>query len=130
MNQFPNNTQDSQCTSNSATACTKADQPRYSASKNESGISIRVDLPGVTKNNLSITSEQQKLKISATRDSSAPTEWTLLNQVEQPSAYSLTLDLHRNLDPSLAKAKLVNGVLTLDIERREECQPRQIAIED
>lgn len=130
MSQFPNQTKDCQSPANTSTASVKALQPKYSATKNDTGVTIQVDLPGVLKSDLSITSEQQKLKINAARDSSTPSEWTLLNQTERPNAYSLTLDLHRNLDPSLAKARLVNGVLTLEIGRREECQPRQISIED
>ncbi|MGJ8673560.1 Hsp20/alpha crystallin family protein [Rubritalea sp.] len=104
--------------------------PRYNTVTHEKGVHIHIDLPGVNKQDISITSEKTQLKISATRENAQPEAWTLLNQVERPSSYQLKLNVHSDFDLSSTTAQLEHGVLKLSLSKREESLPRQINVTD
>lgn len=104
-------------------------RPEFNVIQKEAGVSISIDLPGVTADNLSVTTEKQQLNLSAERRCETPAEWELLNQVDRPAAYSLKLNVHSDLDLSKIKAKFRNGVLQLEIAKRAEALPTKVDIE-
>ena len=104
--------------------------PQYSTVRHDKGVIVNIDLPGVSKEDVTITSEKQQLHVTATRKSHTPDSWTLLNQVERPNAYLLKLNVHKDLDLSKAAAQFNNGVLSLNITKRQQSLPRQINITD
>ena len=108
----------------------KAQAPKYSTIAHDKGVHLHIDLPGVAKDAVSITSEKQQLKISAKRENAQEEEWNLLNQVERPSSYELTLNVHSDLDLSSTSAQLDKGVLKVSILKREDSLPKQINITD
>ena len=103
-------------------------RPQFKVEQKPYGVTVSVDLPGAAKENISITSEKQQLKVSATRATSTPEEWTLLNQVQDKTGYQLTLNVHADLDLTKNKASVENGVLSLENARLEESLPRKIDI--
>lgn len=92
MNQSFNNT-DQNCTDNNCSAPTQAAtpsvRPEFNVKPNEAGVTISVDLPGISADQLSVTTEKQQIKVKANRSDNTPAEWTLLNQTERPAVYSL-----------------------------------------
>lgn len=81
------------------------------------GATWEIDMPGVSRENLSIELVNQHLNIVATRDSKKKNEFRKLLQVAQ------------EFDASKAEAKLTNGVLTLFVPRRDEAVPKRVKIE-
>lgn len=129
MSESFNNTDLQSAQSSNCTPVTPSARPEFKVQPNETGITISVDLPGVPSDQLSVTTEKQQIKIKATRHSHTPSEWNLLNQVEQPASYSLKLNVHQDMDLTKIKAKFVNGVLHLLLTKRAESLPRNIEID-
>ncbi len=101
----------------------------YTSTSTKIGVLVAVDLPGVAKQDITITSEKQQLKIQAHRSDSTPEEWSLVNNSSLPTHYELVLNIHPDLDLNKTTARVENGVLSLQIERRNESLPRQIEID-
>lgn len=109
---------------------TATHRPKFQTRKSTTGVSIRIDLPGVKREHVTISSEKNRLRIEASRSDAIPEDWALLNDSTRPSDYLLELNTHSDLDLLSTIANLRNGVLTLEISRREESLPRQIPLSD
>lgn len=103
-------------------------KPNYKVSNNDTGATIEIDLPGVRKEAVKLTSERESLKLTATRDQNTPDGWQLINQAPKPDGYELELELDPTLNLSAAAAKFENAVLTLSISKHEASLPREISI--
>ncbi|MGJ8655725.1 MAG: Hsp20/alpha crystallin family protein [Akkermansiaceae bacterium] len=103
-------------------------KPNYKVTNTETGASISIDLPGVKKEDVKLTSERETLKVTAPRTQSTPEGWQLINQAAKPEGYELELELNPDLNVSAAEAKFENAVLTLSISKHESSLPREIAI--
>jgi HSP20 family molecular chaperone IbpA len=112
------------------TATANIQTPAYRIKKADTGVTIYIDLPGVSKEAVSLTTEKQQLVVSARRESIEQDGWNLVNQVQRPDSYELKLNAHNDLNLSSASAKLENGVLQVQLTKREESLPRQIDIAD
>ncbi len=94
-------------------------KPNYKVTNNDTGAIISIDLPGVTKESVKLTSERESLKVTAPRTQATPDGWQLINQAAKPEGYELELEL---------EAKFENAVLTLSISKHEALLPREISI--
>jgi HSP20 family molecular chaperone IbpA len=104
-------------------------RPVYDSRELEDGqVLLQVALPGVRKEDASLTTEEQVLSLSAARCPSAPGGATAHRTVDRPSHYELKLRLDPSLDPGGVSASLEHGVLSLRIPRRPESRPREIAV--
>lgn len=92
-------------------------RPRFHSQENETGVTLRIALPGVKKEDLKLTLLESNLKVRALRSSGG-----------NPESYELNLRLGNRFDGSKATAALDSGVLTLAVPIREESKPRQIAV--
>lgn len=92
------------------------------------GITLRADLPGVSKDNLKLQVEAETLTIEGEVSFAIP-EGMEANYVEvsQPR-YRRVFTLSKELDTGKVSAELKNGVLTLRIPKAERAQPRRIDI--
>jgi HSP20 family protein len=113
--------------SKESSPCTARAQ--YKSTTTKLGVQVSVDLPGVAKQDVTITSEKQQLKIQAQRSDSTPEEWNLVNNSARPTNYELVLNIHPDLDLNKTAARVENGVLSIQIDRRDESLPRQIKID-
>lgn len=113
--------------SKESTPCTA--RPQYKSTTNKLGVLVSVDLAGVAKQDITITSEKQQLKIQAQRSDSTPEEWNLINNSARPTNYELVLNIHQDLDLDKTAAQVENGVLSIQIDRRDESLPRLIKID-
>ncbi len=105
-------------------------KPHYKIANNETGASISIDLPGVKKEDVKLTSKAGALTVSASRTQTTPEGWQLINQAAKPEEYELDLELDKTLNVSDAEAKFENAVLTLSISKHEESLPREISIQN
>jgi HSP20 family protein len=93
------------------------------------GLSIRAELPGVAPGDLSVTTEGRQLTIAGERRAQEDAARGGYHRRERAwGRFSRTLHLPDDLDTSKVEASLRHGVLTIDVERREEAKPRQVAV--
>lgn len=124
------------CKSSSETCNTSALQvrpgvvtrPRYSSQYSENAWEVVVELPGVVKEHLDVTVENEILEIRATRLIDTPENWRPLAEYPSEKNYRLRLDVGPEVDPSGISAGLENGVLSLKLPLREEVKPRKIEV--
>ncbi|KAI0562371.1 Small heat shock protein HSP20 [Gracilaria domingensis] len=113
----------------------------YTRQANENETVLQVDLPGVDKEHVSVEVKGHKLTVTGKRlrfanDSaekkkdkeSSDGDTVMENQT--PVVYKRTFTLARSVDVEAVKAEsFENGVLTLVLPKKEQAQPRKIAVE-
>lgn len=93
------------------------------------GITLKADLPGVSKENLAIGVEGETLTLEGSVDLGAPARMSDVYAEIRVAQYKRTFALARDLDTDRIEANLKNGVLTLRIPKREQAKPRRIAVQ-
>ena len=106
----------------------RAVKPDFRVEPRDEGVSLHLALPGVSREQVSISHQDGQLRITADRTDAVPEGWRAHQVQERPSKYELVVRLHQNLDPGTAAAELRDGVLTVQIERHEAAKPREITV--
>jgi HSP20 family molecular chaperone IbpA len=116
-------------------AATKTEQqqqpsviPPVDVFENESGITLLADLPGVSREGLSLRVDGDTLTLEATASVEGPREMQLVYGEAQFPAYRRSFALSRELDTGNIEAQLKDGVLRLSIPKLEEARPRRIEV--
>ena len=90
---------------------------------------LRLDLPGVDQDAVSIELDDQTLTIAGERSVEHHTEKEGYQRVERASgAFQRSLTLPQGIDPEAITAGFENGVLEVRIPKPEERKPRKITI--
>lgn len=110
----------------SETAVITTIQPQWQSKKTDDGAIVEIALPGVTKDDLELTTGNGFLKLEAKRQPVAAGR--LIQGTAAPGAYSLGLRLANNLDGGNANAKFEEGVLTVTLPLAESARPRRIEV--
>jgi HSP20 family protein len=103
-------------------------RPYYESEEKAEAYEVRIHMPGVKKEGVSISLHGDELSVGGAR-SATPESWRAISR-ESPSAdYALTLGLNVEIDGEKIAAKVEDGVLTLTLPKAEKAKPRQISIE-
>ncbi len=102
--------------------------PSYQVIKEDEGIKLHVSLPGVTREALSVSLQDNLLLVTGNRHFTTPGDWTCHRSSSQPGDYQLKLRLHPDLDPTSIQAELAEGILTLSLSQHESARARQITV--
>ena len=89
--------------------------------------SVKLEMPGVTKDNLSVVIEDDELKITA-ESSIEENEKDLKYADFCVSNFRRSFRVGNDIDRNRIDAKLENGVLTLTLHKSEEVKPKKITI--
>jgi HSP20 family protein len=91
---------------------------------------VEAELPGFTKDQVDITLENATLTISAERkaEPSADQKGDWLLRERKYTCFSRSFTLPPTVNESSVDAKLVDGVLKITLNKREETKPRKIAV--
>jgi HSP20 family protein len=102
--------------------------PAVDIIESEAGITLIADMPGVSKERLTVKVDGTNLTIegSGLIDIAKQIE-PLHSEVRNPY-FRRTFTLSSELDPSKIEARLKDGVLHLHIPKAEEARPRRIEI--
>lgn len=105
--------------------------PRYQARKVEDHAwELRVTLPGVRREDVSVSLEDDELEIVAERKSRTPENWRRVGVARRiPDRYRLELGLGVVVDPEKIAARLEDGVLTVQLSAPEEARPKRISVD-
>lgn len=90
-------------------------------------VTIELDVPGVSEDNLEVSVEDGVLNISGERHK-PERDGELKHQEGRFGSFERSIRLHETLDPTTITAELDHGILSLTILRRAESQPRKIPI--
>jgi HSP20 family molecular chaperone IbpA len=91
-------------------------------------VTLRADLPGVTKDKLDVRVHDCNLSIEAEAVVPTPANLRLQHAEVREPRFARTFTLSPDFDTSKIEASLQDGVLKLTIPRREEARPRRIEV--
>lgn len=92
------------------------------------GITLRADMPGVSKENLDLRVEGPNLLVEGTIDIVPEQQMTALYADVRSTLYRRSFVLGNELEASRIDADLRDGVLTIRIPKRAELRPRRIEV--
>jgi HSP20 family protein len=91
------------------------------------GYTLHVEMPGVNKEGLEISVENNELTILGRR--SLPTvEGTLIHRESRPNNFRRAFELDPSIDTPKISAKVDQGVVTLTLPKAEQVKPRKITV--
>jgi HSP20 family protein len=88
---------------------------------------LNVEMPGVNKEGLEISVENNELTIIGRR-SLAQVEGTLIHRESRPENFRRAFELDPSIDMSKISARIDQGVLTLTLPKAEQVKPRKITV--
>jgi HSP20 family protein len=91
------------------------------------GYMLQVEMPGVTKDGLEISVENNELTIIGHR-SLATAEGTLIHRESRRENYRRAFELDPSIDADKISAKIDQGVVTLTLSKAEQVKPRKIKV--
>jgi len=103
-------------------------RPAVDIFEDQSGITLRADMPGVSRDSLDIRIDRDTLSVEAQASISTPEKMEALHAEVQSTRYQRSFSLSGELDTDNVEANLKDGVLTLRIHKRAEHQPRRIEV--
>jgi HSP20 family protein len=91
------------------------------------GYTLEIEMPGVSKDGLDISIENNELTIMGRR--SFPTvEGTLIHHESRPENFRRTFELDPSIDADKISAKIEQGLATLSLPKAEHVKPRKIPV--
>ena len=106
-----------------ATQQRKWRRPVYEVSENADAFNVRVLMPGVKRDGLDISIEEETLSIVGTCLVSLPEGWRPLRRELPEGDYRLNLRLNVPVNEDKIHARVENGVLDLSLPKADEVKP-------
>lgn len=104
-------------------------RPAMDVTQNEAGVTIRMDLPGLTAEDVSVEVHGDLLTISGEIKAAEEREGAQYHVRERcAGAFKRSLRLGDTVDLEHIEATFENGVLTLAVPVRPEAQPKRIEV--
>src|SRR6266566_539583 len=101
--------------------------PPASVTEIADGYMLEIEMPGVNKDGLDISIENNELTIVGRR--SLPTvEGTLIHHESRPENFRRAFELDPSIDAAKISAKIEQGLVTLTLRKAEHVKPRKIAV--
>jgi HSP20 family molecular chaperone IbpA len=102
--------------------------PAVDVLEDESGITVKADLPGVSKEGLSIRVDGETLTLEGQVSLGEAASLEAVYAEVRNARYKRGFVLSRDLDTSGIDASMKNGVLTLTVPKLEQAKPRRIPV--
>jgi HSP20 family protein len=101
--------------------------PPASVTETGDGYTLELEMPGVNKEGLDISVENNELTISGRR--SFPTvQGTLIHHESRPENFRRTFELDPSINADKISAKIEQGLVMLTLPKAEQVKPRRIAV--
>ena len=91
------------------------------------GYRLEVEMPGVNKDGLDLSIENNELTIIGRR-SFPSVEGTLVHHESRPENFRRTFELDPSIDADKISGKIEQGLVTLTLPKAEHVKPRKIAV--
>ena len=102
--------------------------PRVAKTESEDTYQVTLEVPGVTKKDVSISIEKDVLTIEGKREQYIPEGFEVIRQERNSLEFSRRLALPENVDQASIAARFKNGLLTIDLPKKPKEKPRRIEI--
>jgi Molecular chaperone (small heat shock protein) len=99
-----------------------------SVTENPDSYALTVEMPGVSKEGLEISVENNELTIIGRR-TIPPIEGTVLHRESRSENFRRVFELDPTIDTSKIAARMDQGVLTLTLPKAEQVKPRKITVQ-
>ncbi|MFC6674249.1 Hsp20/alpha crystallin family protein [Marinobacterium aestuariivivens] len=103
-------------------------RPAVDIYENDKGITLLADLPGVSRDRLTLQLEGDNLLLEGEMVVDIPEGMEALYADVKTTRFRRSFTLSRELEGDKISAKMQDGVLTLELPKRAELQPRRIEI--
>ena len=101
--------------------------PPSSVIEGSDGYTLEVEMPGVNKDGLDISIENNELTIVGRR-SLPKIEGTLIHHESRPENFRRTFELDPPIGADKISAKIEQGLVTLTLPKAEHVKPRKITV--
>ncbi len=101
--------------------------PPASVTEAGDGYTLEVEMPGVNKDGLDISVENNEIMIVGRR-SFPVVEGTLIHHESHPENFRRTFELDPSIDANKISARVEQGLVTLTLPKAEHVKPRKIAV--
>ena len=101
--------------------------PSASVVETGDGYTLELEMPGVNKDGLEISVENNEVTIFGRR-SRPGVEGKLIHRESRPENYRRTFELDPSIDADKIGAKIDQGVITLTLPKEEHVKPRKITV--
>jgi HSP20 family protein len=101
--------------------------PPASVTEIGDGYRLEIEMPGVRKDGLEISVENNELTIVGRRSLPAM-EGTLIHRESRPENFRRAFELDPSIDADKISAKIDQGLMTLTLPKAEHVKPRKIAV--
>jgi len=101
--------------------------PAASVIEDGDGYLLQVEMPGVNKEGLEISTEGSELTVTGRR-SLAAIDRTLLHHECRRENFRRTFEIDPSIDVNKINAKIEQGLLTVRLPKAEHVKPRKIAV--
>ena len=103
-------------------------KPFFTVDETPEAWGLTVQLPGVTKENLDFTAENERIAITGRRTWQLPAGWTTLYRESVDVPFKLVLEHSNTVDVAKIAAELKDGILRVSLPKVEAVKPRKIVI--
>jgi len=103
-------------------------EPASTLLETSEGYEFRLEVPGVSQKELTLEVNDQTLTLSAKREVKTREGWSTHRAERAGFAWKRSYTFPTKLDAERTKAKLELGVLTVNIAKAPELQPRRVQI--
>lgn len=103
--------------------------PAVDIVESNDGITLLADMPGVSKDRLTVKVDGESLTIEGQAQIDVPESIELLHSEVRSPYFRRTFTLSRDLDPARIEASLRNGVLQMHIPKSEQARPKRIEVQ-
>ena len=128
------NSENEICTSNECATTAGPTQsvtrykPHYTSNYSEDAWEVKVAMPGVKKEDVELSVENEIMEIVGLRRMDHPEGWKRLTGSSDDRRYELRLDVGPEVEDSKIEAKLASGELLIRLPLKEEAKPRSIPV--
>ena len=108
---------------------TRMIRPALDVAETEHAFTVTTELPGLAKEDVSITFENGTLTISGEKKVAEEKKEKTFHRIERAfGTFSRSLTLPKDVEAEKAAATFKDGVLTIDIPKVEQAKPRTLKI--
>jgi HSP20 family protein len=101
--------------------------PPASVTEDGDAYQLKVEMPGVSKERLEISVENNELSIIGRR-TLPPIEGTIIHRESHPENFRRVFELDPSIDTGKIAARMDQGILTLTLPKAEQVRPRKITV--
>ncbi|GAB1489753.1 hypothetical protein MASR2M8_22070 [Opitutaceae bacterium] len=103
-------------------------RPRYEVKETADAFGLVAYLPGVAREDLDVTVEDEVIRIFGRRAWKCPESWTSFYRETTDAPYELTLSHDHAIALDQVQAELKDGVLRVALPKTEAVKPRKITV--